>query len=62
MRHPTPVHQIDARPVSLLAESVPMKIQPKDYVGEIPIGDGHYTFVLVIRTGLGLDIRLEKDN
>ena len=48
--------------VSLLAESKPLKIQPIDYVGETPLGNGHYTFVLVIRTGRGLDIRVEKDN
>ena len=46
--------------VSLLAESKPLKIQPKDYVGATPLGVGHFTFVLTIKDGR-LDIRAEKD-
>lgn len=46
--------------VSLLADSKPLKLQPRDYVGETPLGDGRFTFVLTIKDGR-LDIRPEKD-
>jgi hypothetical protein len=46
--------------VSLLADSKPLKIQPEDYVGETPLGGGHFTFVLTIKDGK-LDIRAEED-
>ena len=46
--------------VSLLADSKPLKLQPEDYVGETPLGDGHFTFVITIKDGR-LDIRAEKD-
>lgn len=44
--------------VSLLADSKPLKVQPEDYVGESPLGDGHFTYVLTIQDGR-LDIRAE---
>ena len=46
--------------VSLLADSKPMNIQPIDYVGETPLGDGQFTFLLTIKDGR-LHIRAEKD-
>ena len=46
--------------VSLLADSKPLKFQPDDYVGETPLGEGHFTFVLTIKDGK-LDIRAEED-
>src|SRR3954467_1852601 len=46
--------------VSLLADSKLLKFQPQDYVGEIPLGDGRFTYVLTIQDGR-LDIRGEKD-
>ena len=46
--------------VALLADSKPMKIQPIDYVGETPLGDGNFTFVLTVKDGR-LYIRDEKD-
>lgn len=46
--------------VSLTATNKPLRIQPIDYVGETPLGDGHFTFVLIFNQG-HLDIRAEKD-
>ena len=47
--------------VSLVAGSKPLTIRPLDYVGEKPLGDGYFTFVLTIKDGR-LDFRSEKDN
>src|SRR5262245_36608806 len=46
--------------VSLLADAKPMKIEPIDYVGETPLGDGYFTYVLTIKNGR-FEIRAEKD-
>ena len=46
--------------VSLLAGRKRLEIQPIDYVGEHPLGSGHFTYVLTIYGGR-LNIRAEKD-
>jgi hypothetical protein len=46
--------------VSLLADGKPMEIRPIDYIGETPLGDGHFTFALTVKDGR-LDIRSERD-
>lgn len=46
--------------VMLIAGSKPMQIQPIDYLGELELGVGKFTYVLTIREGR-LDIRAEKD-
>jgi hypothetical protein len=47
-------------PVTLIAGSKPMQIQPIDYLGERELGTGHFTYVLTVRGGQ-LDIRVERD-
>ena len=37
--------------VSLKADGKPMLIQPIDYMGETPLGDGRFTYVLTIEGG-----------
>ncbi len=46
--------------VSLTATNKPLRIQPIDYVGETPLGDGNFTYVLFFNQG-HLDFRAEKD-
>jgi hypothetical protein len=46
--------------VSLTATNKPLRIQPIDYVGETPLADGNYTYVLGFNQGY-LQIRAEKD-
>ena len=47
--------------VSLTADSKPLKIQPIDYHGETPLGEGKFTYVLTIESGQ-LEIRPVKDD
>src|SRR5688572_9991777 len=47
--------------VSLVAGEDTLRIQPIDYVGENPLGDGKFTYVLTIVDGPRLNIRTEKD-
>jgi hypothetical protein len=47
-------------PVTLIAGSKPMQIQPIDYLGERELGAGRFTYVLTIREGR-LDLRVERD-
>lgn len=46
--------------VMLIADSKPMQLQPIDYLGELELGVGHFTYILNIREGR-LDIHAEKD-
>jgi len=46
--------------VSLFAGSKPKKIQPIDFDGEKFLGEGKFTYVLMLTDG-ELDIRAEKD-
>ena len=47
--------------VSLTAASEPLKIQPIDYFGETPLGEGKFTYVLTMENGR-LEIRPSKDD
>lgn len=47
-------------PVTLIAGSKPMQIQPIDYLGERELGDGRFTYVLTIREGR-LEIHVERE-
>ena len=46
--------------VTLKAGDKPLKIQPIDYVGETPLGDGKFSYILTIKDGR-LEIKAEKD-
>ena len=46
--------------VMLIADSKPMQLQPIDYLGELELGVGHFTYVLAVREGR-LDIHAERD-
>jgi hypothetical protein len=48
-------------PVTLIAGSKPMQIQPIDYLGERELGAGCFTYVLTVHEGR-LDIRAERDD
>jgi len=46
--------------VTLKAGDKTLRIQPIDYVGETPLGEGNFTYILTVRDGR-LEIRAEKD-
>jgi len=46
--------------VTLIADSKPMQLQPIDYLGELELGVGHFTYVLTVREGR-LSIRVERN-
>jgi uncharacterized protein YecT (DUF1311 family) len=47
--------------VSLTADDKSLKIQPVDFVGETPLGEGKFTYILSIENGR-LEIRAAEDN
>lgn len=47
--------------VSLIAGSHEMHLAPEDYVGEVPLGSGKFTYVLRIMEADRMDLSLEKE-